>query len=503
MIIKTGSGARSLIQAQLDQHSHGILSALAPLEPSAAFIAWSETLRAIEELINLPMELDDPVVSRTLLSLSLQGGHTSQRQLKFVLHHLDYLYGAAVCARQRKLFLQLSAMQMSFALHGMSEGAIGLMSVGSAVDYLQSRRRHLLSLCYLIPSSCRGNHKLTLLDALNYMMPQAEISGTTITGLLQNRALADLYTDFTLFLDARGFRVSHSYPTLNDMYLEAERVQISDVAAVAKLDTNLESVPRDKVFSPAELRNNILLLRAAYAEFELDKTAFGGLADVIGELSLRTNDDYWVSVSRETLFALTQKHGVKPIHFDQLIFGGTTFVEAMNSYAPFVQVGDVLQSSVSLLSRFLYNFKNFCLYSKRRFQIRSGFIFEERVKLELSEQGFAIQAIKRIERKEFDVIAVRNGIVFNIQCKNNLVDPTWIDLDPVRFVRTNRVLERYYEKAISKERAREHLLKQHLGLDQIEPFVVTCFPIATDNPRIIPMARIRDFSSLASKLVSS
>jgi hypothetical protein len=113
-----------------------------------------------------------------------------------------------------------------------------------------------------------------------------------------------------------------------------------------------------------------------------------------------------------------------------------------------------------------------------------------------------VQPIKRIDRKEFDVIATREGVIFNVQCKNNLVDPSWVDLDPARFIRTNRTLERYYQRAIAKERSREQLLKDHLRLDRVEPFVITRFPIVTTNPRILSLARVREFGTVADAVLN-
>jgi len=256
----------------------------------------------------------------------------------------------------------------------------------------------------------------------------------------------------------------------------------------------IEPVPADRIFSAAELRNQIALMEAAFAEFKLVDTPFAGLAAVVRELSLHVEDDFWVTVSPAELNALADKHGVSLPHRRLLTTSGATFVAVLNSYAAFVPLEGALRGSVTSLSRFLYNFKNICLYSKRRFQIRSGFIFEQRIKDELTQQGFVVHPIKRIARKEFDVVATRGGVIFNIQCKNNLVDPSWIDLDPARFIRTNRTLERYYERAITKERSREGLLKDHLGIDRVEPFVITRFPIVTNNPRIVSLARIHDFS---------
>lgn len=497
-----GQDALDLIEDQLDQHTNGILNVLATLEPQAAIDAWIETLRAIEELINLPSELDDDILERELVALTLTEANISPR-LKFVLHHLSYLYGADFAQRQAKLLIQLSAMHQSFAMHDILPAALGLSTVRHAIGYLQSRRRHFVGLLYLMGSgACRGHIIMTAGDALTWILPQAEISGTTVTGLLQQRVLGKLFDDFTLRVGLKGFTTSHDYPNLDELFLEAERVPISERARYLQSQV-IESVPSDRVFSSGELRNNIILMERAFDEFELQNTAFFGMAALVRELSYLAQDDFWITVTPSELDVLAKRHGVSATHRQLLTFSCTTFVSSLNSYAPFVRSGNQIRSSVTLLSRFLYNFKNVCLYRKRRFQIRSGFIFEQRIKDELTKQGFKVLPITRIKRKEFDVIATRDGVCYNVQCKNNLVDPSWLDLDPKRFIRTNRTLERYYERAIDKERSREDLLKNHLGIERVEPFVVTRFPIVTNNTRILPLARIREFSATAKAVLKA
>lgn len=71
------------------------------------------------------------------------------------------------------------------------------------------------------------------------------------------------------------------------------------------------------------------------------------------------------------------------------------------------------------------------------------------------------------------------------------------------FIRANRTLERYYERAIVKERSREELLKNHLGMDRVEPFVITRFPIVTGNSRISSLSRIREFATKADAILNA
>lgn len=163
-----------------------------------------------------------------------------------------------------------------------------------------------------------------------------------------------------------------------------------------------------------------------------------------------------------------------------------------------------MTGSVALLSRFLYNWRNVCLYKIRRCQIRSGFIFEQAVSAELEEQGFTLTGIKRINHKEFDVVTTRGGIIiFNVQCKNNLIDITKIEANVRLFARYNRARSASYERALRKEEKREDLLRTKLGLDRVEHLVVSRFPVASENPRIIPYSRIGDVRRIASAITKS
>ena len=156
-----------------------------------------------------------------------------------------------------------------------------------------------------------------------------------------------------------------------------------------------------------------------------------------------------------------------------------------NAYQPFLDLGDRVVSNVNLLSRFLYAFKNVHLGSRRRFQIHAGFIFEDMVKRDLEGMGFTITDIKRINRKEFDVVATHGGVIFNIQCKNNWIDLSKIEAQRKLFVRYNRSLTNYYSRALKKERSREHLLKQELGMDKVVHYVVSRFPVIGADPAVI------------------
>ncbi len=312
-----------------------------------------------------------------------------------------------------------------------------------------------------------------------------------------NLMLAQVYPDFALEVDAVGILASHSFNGLNSLFLEPERTAITEMDDIDFSSVNRVSVNRRLIFSKAELENNLALIAAAYVEFNLDETSYGQLAAFIRSLVPVVLDEYFVRLTVKRFDELCSEQKLPATLIEELVVEGFDYVANTSTYAPFTRVGDDLITSITLLSRFANYWKNVCLNRVRRYQIRSGFIFEKSVKAALREQGFDITDIKRVGRAEFDVVATLDGVIYNVQCKNNLVDLNRIEADVQKFVRYNRSLDRAYRKALDKERAREHMLVGELHLDEIKHFVVSRFPVATQNPCVLAFGEISRFRSIA------
>lgn len=502
-----GEALIDLLQEQIDQHSGGLQTALAPFDAGSAVAAWMETLRAVEEFINLPLfGLDDEVIEAALIALPLDAAVSRPRRLRAVRHHIAYRYGEAFAQRFSTLLLQGMAIGHAFAQHGIASGAAGFVTVATMVGYLQSRRRHLVSLLYTLPTACRGDRTVVPLDTLNQFLPLVELNGVTLTGLYQQLMLAMADPNYSVALGAHGFLGSQEYPALDSLFLEPERASIVEMHATSPSPAGLatlEPVRAERLFSAAELRNDIRHLEAAYAEFDLAGSDFRHAARFVRRLSELAQDEYWITLSPARFDALAAEHALSPSLKRALVDRSDSYVASTNSYAPMIAIAGELRTTVTLLSRFLYYWKNVCLYKSRRFQIRSGFIFEQTIADALARQRFTLTGIKRLNRKEFDVVALRDGVIFNIQCKNNLVDLSRLEADVALFVRYNRARVRSYERALRKEAGREALLTAELGIDRIEHFVVTRFPVASTNPRIIAFSRFDTFDTVASALAES
>lgn len=492
----TGAAAQAEAMRALAHSRTCIESTLAPFERRSAFQVWFSTLRGIEELINLPGELRGEPLHEEIIGFSLLDKGGMRQGLPSIKTGLESRFSRLVAQRLMRTLIQLHAIAASFATHQLP-AAREMATVGTAINYLQSRRRHLLALLHTIPGVCRGSQRLHELDGLNQFLYLIETAGLGATSMHHNLMLAQVYPDFALDVDEVGVVASHSFNGLDSLYLEPERTAITEMADVDF--TGVKSVPvnRRLIFSKAELENNLAFIAAAYAEFNLHETSFGQLAAFIRSLLPLVADEYFVRLTAKRLDELCSEQKLPDALRRALVVEGADYVNNTSTYAPFTCVGCDLVTSITLLSRFAYHWKNVCLNRVRRYQIRSGFIFEKSVKASLRAQGFDVTEIKRIGRAEFDVVATLDGVIYNVQCKNNLVDLNRIEADVRRFVRYNGFLDKAYRNALEKERGREHVLLRELGLTAIKNFVVSRFPVATQNPRILAYGEITRFRAVA------
>lgn len=492
----TGAAAQAEAMRALAHSRTCIESTLAPFEPRSTFEVWFSTFRGIEELINLPGELRGESLLDEIEGLPLLDMGGVRRGLPSIKAGLESRFSRLVAQRLVHTLIQLHAIATSFATHQLP-AAREMATVGTAIGYLQSRRRHLLALLHTIPGVCRGTQRLHELDGLNQFFYLIETAGLGTTSMHHNLMLAWVYPDFALDVDEEGILASHSFNRLDSLFLEPERTAITEMADVDFSGVKRVSVNRRMIFSKAELENDLAFIAAAYAEFNLHETSYGHLAAFIRNLLPLVVDEYFVRLTVKRFDELCSERKLPDALRRALVVEGADYVYNTSTYAPFTCVGCDLVTSITLLSRFAHHWKNVCLNRVRRYQIRSGFIFEKSVKAALRAQEFDVTEIKRVGRAEFDVVATLDGVIYNVQCKNNLVDLNRIEADVRTFVRYNRSLDLAYRKSLEKERGREHVLLREIGLTAIKNFVVSRFPVATQNPCILAYGEISRFRAIA------
>ncbi|MBR7745143.1 hypothetical protein [Undibacterium baiyunense] len=480
-----------------------IVTELAPYEPQSAICLWLDIMRGIEEIINLPnVDWDDDNFEQQLYEFPLLQLMHYGREFQAIRRRLIARFSEKFANRFCNILSLGSAIGISFEAHRMFEAASGFKNVMSMIGYLQSRRRHFVGLLHLMPHACRGTRLISHSNVFNCFLPIVEC--TAVPMMSVQYLLMVRLAQQRLGLNEDG---KTELPMLNTFYLEPERASIVEmIVSNERAGATLEREPlqADRLFSAAELRNDILAIEAVYAEFDLNKTDFAVAATLVRRLSTEfINRDYWVEITPKQLNCLVSEVGATANLRSALTCGADNYMLCLSSYAPFVRDGDRYLSTVSLLSRFIYNWRARILNKSKRFQIRAGFIFEDQVKDALKDQGFTIQEIVRIDRQEFDVVTIQNGVIWNVQCKNNFIDLDRVDMDATSFARYNKHLVRSYERALTKEFNREHLLQCKLNLADVQHMVVSRFPVITDNPRIVVFSRIGDFSRRASEILSN
>lgn len=500
--ILAASAAEQALVDRIALQEQQIADALAPYEPVSATCAWFDTLRAIEEFINLiTVDWGDESFECKLISLPVARLQQASDSLAAVRGRVKARFGEKFCNRFSNLLIQGASIAIAFAGHGFMVPAAGFRTVGTMMGYLQSRRRHFVGLLHMLPKACRGRQAVASFDTINIFLPIIELSAIPLMGA-QNALIVKL---------ARG-RLglpeceSGELAMLDSLFLEPERARITEVPITvegAQMLKSSEPLSSDRLFSAAELRNDILTIEAVYAEFDLAATDFAPAAALVRRLSRDFIDrDFWIAISPVELSVLWDELGLSPALRSAFVHTEPGYMACLSTYAPLVLVDGVYRSTIALFSRFLCYWRAQSLERRKLFQIRAGFIFEEAVADELRRQGFTVRDIKRIDRHEFDVVTVRDGVIWNVQCKNNFIDLARVENDAYRFARYNAMLVHSYERALTKERNREHLLRSKLSLDAVQHLLVSRFPVVCDNPRIVPFSRIASFAAIADSLMT-
>lgn len=500
--ILTASAAEEALVGRIALQEQQIADALAPYEPLSATYTWFDTLRAIEECINLiTVDWNDEDFEQGLISLPLAQLQQVPGRLASVRQRVRARFGEKFSNRFSNLLIQGMSIAIAFASHGFMDVAAGFRTVGTMMGYLQSRRRHFVGLLHMLPNACRGRQVVAPLDTLNIFLPIIELSAVQMMSA-QNALIVKLARTRLGLPECESSEIA----MLDNLFLEPERARITEVPIKGKGVEILklrEPLSLNRLFSAAELRNDILAIEAVYAEFDLAGTDFAAAAALVRRLSRDFIDrDFWVAIGPADLAALSNELGVSPALRSALVHTAPGYMACLSTYAPFVLVDGVYRSTVTLLSRFLYYWRAQSLDRQKLFQIRAGFIFEQAVADALKQQGFNVQDITRINRHEFDVVTLRDGVIWNVQCKNNFVDLARVEADARRFARYNAMFVRSYERALTKERNREHLLRQKLSLDTVQHLLVSRFPVVSDNLRIVPFSRIANFAAIADSLMT-
>jgi len=490
----SGNALRTLLDNQIDQQIKGMMDKLDSFDPIDTFYKWHNILFAIEEFINIPIfGIDDNQQIEKILSMPLDHSFISNMdRIKEVKDIISLNYHISTSDRFLRLMMMTSNINMAFKTQGITDFGYGLNldTIGNAITYYQSRRRYFVTFLYIIPVACKGTKRVEEIQLINELLPILEFSCVGLTTINHQKILSEIYSDFKVVSDGKRVAGNYDFQPLENFFVEPERISLIDQVlfrANQTLKMDLNDVDKKKIFSINELRNSIILLESAYSLYEIENTDFKIYKGIILDLLKYSKDDYFISIDIiefDNIISVYSDNTQKKLR-NLLLNKSKDYNENLNSFHPLIKVGSKYISNLNLLMRFLYYFKNVILNKDKKFQIHSGFVFEDMVKKDLERMDFKVTDIKRINRKEFDVVTIKNHIIYNFQCKNNTIDLTLIESNIPFFVRCNRYLVNYYEKALIKEKGRENLLIKELGIRDVEHFVISRFPVITNDSKII------------------
>jgi hypothetical protein len=490
----SGNELKKILNEQTVKHTNGIYQKLKDLDPIDTFYKWHNIIRSIEEFINIPLfGIDKNKNYQKIISKQLDENFLSNpKEIKEITDILKESFGENISNRFFQLMLMTTAINLAFKSQGINDFGYGLSlnTIGNAITYYQSRRRYLLTFLYIIPCRGKGTRKIEEIHLINELLPVIEFNCVGLTSITYQKLLLELYSDFKVISDGSKMTGNYQYQPLEKLFNEPERISLMDQVLYRsnqiKKHTS-KKTEKDKIFSVNELLNSIGFIESSYSYYEIEKTDFNVVKSIIIELAKNISDDYLMSISCsefDSLLSFYSEQRQKVIR-KYLLNKSDDYNVNLNSYHPLIKIGENYISNLNLMMRFLYYFKNVELYKIKKFQIHSGFVFEDIIKEELNKKGFRVTDITRINRKEFDVVTIKGKTIHNFQCKNNSIDLRLIESKPKSFNRYNRYLESYYKKALVKEQERENLLTSKLKLSRIEHYVISRFPVITSENRII------------------
>lgn len=476
-----GKELDAFFEEQIENLKGEFTTFLSQFDATDLFHKWREFIRHIDELYNIT-SLTTPEETKVLESCSLDicNDHLFGRVVEIVGNK----YGKAVQCRFIKTCLMLSALNYAYSNTGQLHNCCRLLR--EAIDRCQKMRLYYVTMLLFIPKYAKGRKKVDYIDLLNFFQPQIDGSlvniRTAYNALMVNKCIDDYKAE----LQPLGLTFNFVYDYLEADALEPVRLSIVDVLDNMTKE-ELGKVPCFGVHQLCgydEMMEGVSVSSAAFDKYGLNELEeYKEMVNMAHELKAFLHDDYAFIIPQESFRLLQDKYPHLYLTCDS-----DNFEDMLNARPAFFQFDDMFYSSVLFYQRFMVNREQRMLEKKKKFQIDSGFVFEKKIKNMLVNFGYDVkEGTKRIKRKEFDVVCVKeDGCVYNFQCKNNYLTISqqgkdWSDYTCSAI----RKLNRYYEYALQKEDKRDYLLKDKLGLNMVKSYVISRFPVITRNPRII------------------
>lgn len=478
----------AFFEESIEYHIKLFYDKISEYEPISLFNDWRLLLQCIDELINIPFEIKNDVNLNLFLNSKINlKDQTSFLTIKKTVDFLKERFDENVARRYYQTMLMTSSINLAFIEHqyyDIYDNTINLNDAKNSINFFQSRRIYFVATLFLIPKIAKGNKKSEFIHLLNDFLQILDSCLVNITTSYHKLLVNNSISDFEMVFDDKKGIGNFNFNQLESFYLNPQRLSLMDQLEFRKEDIEIETLIGKnvkKIFSFSEIADTMILLSCAFKKYNVESTnRYKELNILFQEIAYYLNNDYDIIIDEPEFEKIQNKFKDLELYNDSV-----EYFTNLNSISPFQKSNKKFYSTVVLLNRYAYNLILNDLISNRKFQVNSGFIFENRISEILESNGFIDAKITRINRKEFDIVAIKNGKIYNFQCKNNFYNISDINRNYKVITGLNRRLCKYYERAIIKEIKRENLLIEKLGISNIEHFVVSRFPVITRNEKII------------------
>lgn len=486
----------TIFEESIKYHLNTFYKTISEYEPKQLYSSWRSIIRSIDEIINIQMELDEIDERDAFLKLSFNFlDYNNLSKLKKVLGILEQRFGKNVAVRFQQLAMMCSAIDSSYRSQGIFDqfaNNLYLSDTNNVIAYLQSRRAYYVATLNLIPKIAKGEKVIPYIDTLNFLQYTMDSCLVNITTAYYNLLLNHCLSDFEIDSDGSVAKRNFEYNHLEGFFMEPERLSLIDQMELRPdIVAKPQMLPKadNKVFSFSEVANAMAYFEGAFVKYHIQNNIeFRELNSLFYDIAVYLKDDFHIIIEEDIFKAIASKYKSLALHFIS-----DDYFENLNNYSPFQKVDGTYYSTVVLLTRFLYRTLSQSLLKNKTFQIHSGFVFEDKASKILGIKGFSPTGITRINQKEFDLITIKSNKVYNFQCKNNFIDISRVNYDYKKIGRFNQRLCRYYENALIKEEKRENLIKSRTGINDVEHFVISRYPVITRNDRIINLADLENW----------
>lgn len=471
------------IGKDVDADINKLKNQLSCYDTASLFETWFYFVRLVEEFVNIRFELGERYV---LISKCLHVDNGSEMTIMSSV--VGDVFGNQVSSH----FNEIVNLFTGFRSKEVVEGRVvevPIVTLGDLWEYLQKSRLHIMTILNLIPIYAHGKQQFCMGEIKSKMNDWIEKLLMNITtgcqAMLEAKCMPGFYGELT----NECIRFSHRYTHLEDMFLEPIRLSPVDIEKYKSDD--LKERKRKKTYSICSKEEFDITLyndTIYYHKYGLlVNEKYKSLVAFMNEMKAYFKDDYEIEVPQKDFEQLCRVYDNIELYREMF-----DFYDIQNSRYGFVKNDGNYHSTYFMLIRFYINYIEKILRRNKTFQIDSGFVFEAKVADMVKKYGFEVQKdCKRINHQEFDVVCIKNDTIYNFQCKNNYTSVASIGVRENELAaRYNRQLMRYYEKAMQKEKDREHLLVNKLKIGKIKHYVFSRFPIITDSEHVIPFNRL-------------